>query len=1091
MENINHTETIRLFHQIIVDYEGIKSGIESIEKVAAADQNYAAGLKNRKISDIRNDYQQSREQCDKEYAEEKKKNQDLLYRESKGRKDEKKALEIERQKIEEQIRTVGKCFFKRAAKRKYEEIRDNLTQQINIIDGDITAIKLRNKKEQEQKETLYREKKEDLDKREAEELQKTENDFEKEFERVRLYHERQKNEKKDLYFEAFRKNTQILKKIQNHADSVIPDFEDYDMPGTMPDYIPLGTISGRLKKKYGIENEKILADMAEMDPHISCREDGEYVLSIPYCQSIGDGLSVLFRYSLDHKNQIMRLIQPFILYMLMYFPAKKVELTMIDALNAGSSFSDLNKIAGYGNEQIIDQDIWSAQSDIDAAIKRMLDFVVNINKNYGEKNLEKRLQEEPFKFLVITDFPHNFSEQTLANLMTIVRNAKKTGIGVFIFVSEEEIAKLNQTNGTVLHEIMNDLSNIVFDGQNFFLKYQGMEPVALQLKHVREVETNLDNIIKKIRYTIERTKNQDKRLGDLYKFDVLDSSNWFTGTDEMIEIPFGFAGADNIVKLHFGDRTFQHLMIAGSTQSGKSRLLHVIIVGILLMYSYESKMVQLQLIDFKEGVEFQSYMDYRLPVIEKITLNTDRAYALDMLRDLETEFKRRAGKFKEKRVSSINEYNRLIDEDTERMPRKIFIFDELEKLFELEDSISEECMRIFNTLFDQGGALGIQFILSTQNFDNCPGLNTRQFKGRISLAGGAGVFEEAVDMTGMGSGYLYFNQNYGKGSSDLIRYPHVNLTEDVVTKAFLAKLDEYYRMPGITDETETRVWTTNMEQIPNFVMNRMLRNRKDTESLDAENKEVQLLLGTNTESGEFQLTELCARAGENMLMVSEKQEPAENLFATICVSVLYETAIKCRGYRGEQLYVLDLFRRKSRESKSVLTDLSERISEKRMVYSGEVSGASQMVGMVYNRIKNREEGKEDTQTPVYFLFFGMQKLNILCSVGKDDLMEQVLYILRNGPAVHVHMIAWISSYKRTEEVFEGIAKFQNYFKHNIIYKVSKEDAFKMLFEVEDGVEEKEIALYNDWDLSWQNEFRLYERISGEWMGKFAEALEEI
>lgn len=53
------------------------------------------------------------------------------------------------------------------------------------------------------------------------------------------------------------------------------------------------------------------------------------------------------------------------------------------------------------------------------------------------------------------------------------------------------------------------------------------------------------------------------------------------------------------------------MLIAGKTGSGKSTLLHVMVTNLALWYAPDQ--VELYLVDFKQGVEFKTYVTHHLP----------------------------------------------------------------------------------------------------------------------------------------------------------------------------------------------------------------------------------------------------------------------------------------------------------------------------------------------------------------------------------------------------------------------------------------------------------------------------------------------
>ncbi len=86
---------------------------------------------------------------------------------------------------------------------------------------------------------------------------------------------------------------------------------------------------------------------------------------------------------------------------------------------------------------------------------------------------------------------------------------------------------------------------------------------------------------------------------------------WSLNSREEICIPLGRTGATRLQSLRLGRGVAQHMLIAGKTGSGKSTLLHVLVTNLALWYAPDQ--VELYLIDFKQGVEFKTYVTHDLP----------------------------------------------------------------------------------------------------------------------------------------------------------------------------------------------------------------------------------------------------------------------------------------------------------------------------------------------------------------------------------------------------------------------------------------------------------------------------------------------
>ena len=194
-----------------------------------------------------------------------------------------------------------------------------------------------------------------------------------------------------------------------------------------------------------------------------------------------------------------------------------------------------------------------------------------------------------------------------------------------------------------------------------------------------------------------------------------------------------------------------HLLVAGSTGSGKSVCINSILASILMRTKPDE--VKLVLVDPKK-VELSIYngVPHLLaPVV------TDAKKANIALKKIVAEMERRYDVFEESKTKNIASYNKYIDKQNEslsdndkmkHMPYIVVIIDELADLMlvaakEVEDSI----MRITQ----MARAAGIHLIVATQrpSTDVITGVVKANIPSRISFAVSSGIDSRTIlDMTG-------------------------------------------------------------------------------------------------------------------------------------------------------------------------------------------------------------------------------------------------------------------------------------------------------------------------------------------------------
>lgn len=151
-----------------------------------------------------------------------------------------------------------------------------------------------------------------------------------------------------------------------------------------------------------------------------------------------------------------------------------------------------------------------------------------------------------------------------------------------------------------------------------------------------------------------------------------------------------------------------HMLIGGSTGSGKSILLKLVLMQCV------KKGAKIYIADFKGGVDFPNVWH------KKCCLLTDEETLLKVLIDVTTELKRRKQILRNAAFANIDEYNRNTEKKLQRI---IFACDEIAEVLDktgLTKQQKDEILKIeseLSVIARQGRAFGIHLVLATQRPD--------------------------------------------------------------------------------------------------------------------------------------------------------------------------------------------------------------------------------------------------------------------------------------------------------------------------------------------------------------------------------------
>jgi S-DNA-T family DNA segregation ATPase FtsK/SpoIIIE len=218
--------------------------------------------------------------------------------------------------------------------------------------------------------------------------------------------------------------------------------------------------------------------------------------------------------------------------------------------------------------------------------------------------------------------------------------------------------------------------------------------------------------------------------------DVIESPE-FSHSSSKLTMPLG---KDLIGRIRAADLTqMPHLLIAGSTGTGKSVFINSLLMGML--YKSTPDELKLVLVDPKR-LELGLYADIPhlyTPVV------TDAKVAANVLRNATREMERRLKLLAQRSVRNIEQYNRTFEkgqslslfesaeeEEHRPLPYIVIVIDELADLMMVDTNGVEESI---TRLAQMARAVGIHLILATQrpSVDVITGLIKANFPARISF----------------------------------------------------------------------------------------------------------------------------------------------------------------------------------------------------------------------------------------------------------------------------------------------------------------------------------------------------------------------
>jgi len=898
--------------------------------------------------------------------------------------------------------------------------------------------------------------------------------------------------------------------------SVEPSYEKYECSYEMPQNMHIGTLEYNLSFLGLSEYTRSVLDRYY---YFLYRENK---LRIPYCISFGLEFNYLFKFKGDGRSAVVKNACDFGMRLFMMLPPGKIKFTFIDPVSLGESFAIFTRLVNVDDRtsEVINGKIWSAPGDIESKLRVMTDHISNVTQrclqgkydSIFEYNKVAEQNAEAYQIIMLMDFPAGLSEQSLRFLEQISTSGPKCGVFTIIYRNESQYRKISErlypliSNTEMNFQVFNysdDARTItcideVIKGQQ--LLWRGMSmPSSEKMDKIIDVLRKGIKSANKVVIGIEKINEKDSQEEEAKEESV-------NSTREGIRIPIGLHGAKEIQYLTLGVGGSHHALIAGVAGSGKSSLLHTIILQALSQYDPDE--LRIYLVDFKRGVEFKIYADYKLPSFEVVAIESEREFGYNILKTLEREQKIRADKFKrikDRKIDRIEDYRLLGSEY--KMPRILVIMDEFHELFSnASDKIGKESSEMMERIVRQGRAFGVHIILASQSYANVGGLDKSvydQMAVRIVLKcskadanmllgdGSSDVDQISINDPGRA---IYNSEAGNKVYNSHFRVAYIDPSKH---RDILKKVSE--RTSKLSDN-KTRILLSNIEDNRYSIFNQFCEyTPKDCEVPG------RLYIGESLNIVNNLNMDLSRSEYANMLMIGSDSDKARSMFAFSMLSLAINYWVSHEKNIPTEPFIYFLNYKPLRDDYFI--DAPDMIATKlltRYVKNIPVSSSSEIkatIQMLYDMVITNQAEKQGIDR--YLMVFGYQRAENLKSEEKaaeqQDILsmmsskpsgvdhsvkEMVEAILINGPQNGIHAVFWQDDFKALD--FSD-RKLITYFYQKIAFDMEKED-YSQFVSVNDISQLGEnTAVYNNRIDDIRN-FRPYQTPDREWLENICEQL---
>lgn len=429
-------------------------------------------------------------------------------------------------------------------------------------------------------------------------------------------------------------------------------------------------------------------------------------IEMPMLMPIIGSRNLLIKASGSGKETARAAMQSVMLRLLATLPPGKLRFVCIDPVGLGSS------MAGFIKE--LPEFLTGGQARFDSALieQSLADLethMATVNQKYlgvryatmEEYNAQAGEVAEPYRLLVVADFPARFSDSAAQRLVSIATNGRGTGVYVLAMVDTEQKLPYNFNLG----DLERKAEIVVCDGSRAAWQDPDFKGCSLSLDRIPSAD-QFERIVKSVGEAAVAASEVKVPIEKA----ALPPEKWWQGDARNgVRVPIGRVGAEGVHMLEFHEqKMLNSALVIGQPRSGKSTLLHGLLTNLSQTYSPDE--VELYLIDFKQ-VEFNDYATYALPHARVVAVHSEREFCLSVLRRLSAELQRRSDLLRQKGFVSLSEYR---NRTGERLPRILLIMDEFQEMFSPDDNLAQEAGLILDRLVRIAPAFGINVLLSSQ-----------------------------------------------------------------------------------------------------------------------------------------------------------------------------------------------------------------------------------------------------------------------------------------------------------------------------------------------------------------------------------------
>ncbi|HWB19214.1 MAG TPA: FtsK/SpoIIIE domain-containing protein, partial [Phycisphaerales bacterium] len=831
--------------------------------------------------------------------------------------------------------------------------------------------------------------------------------------------------------------TEIISAIASTFPQFTDDaFEAWQPPQSFNSVIPFG--------EFSVDTTKLPGGLPR---HESLIKPAPSAWQLPAMLTFPDAAHLFIETADQGRAESVALLQTVMFRLLTSLPPGKVHFTLIDPVGLGQNLAGFMHLADYDGRFVTDR-IWTEDRHIDQRLLDLTEHMETVIQKYlrneyatiAEYNHDAGEIAEPYRILVVTGFPVNFSENAARRLASIIASGPRCGVHALIAAD----TRLPLPQGIQLADLQSSSINLKFENGRMVWKDDEFQRYPLSID-APPSEDLLTRVLHKVGALAKNTIRVEVPFGVVAP---PETETWSQSTAEEVRVALGRAGATKLQYLSLGQGTRQHALVAGKTGSGKSTLLHALVTNLALWYSPAE--VQFFLVDFKKGVEFKTYATHQLPHARVVAIESDREFGLSVLQRLDAELKRRGELYRDLNVQDVAGFRRAAPDQV--LPRLLLIVDEFQELFTEDDKIAQDSALLLDRLVRQGRAFGMHVVLGSQTLGGAYSLarsTLGQMGVRIALqCSEADSYlilsdDNAAARLLSRPGEAIYNDASGliEGNSpfQIVWLPET--TRDTYLARVSRLADARHARPDgppVIFEGNIPADLTRNPQLADMI------TRSDWPMPNA-TRSASAWLGDAIAIKPPTAANFSRQSGANLLLVGQRDESALALLASSLVSLASQ-----QNPANARFYILDGSTADSPYAGELQRVASHLPHDVRNVAWRDVPAA---MTELHTELADRQQSHETNPLSVYILIYSLQRYRMLRAADEFSFApsdpdapppteKQFADLLREGPPLGIHTLVWCDTPSNLTRALERQALRD--FEQRVLFQMSAADSSNLI-----------------------------------------------